>query len=113
MNKFVSAVVALSMAVVPFAAQAHERDERWQDNRRGGMSTGEVIALGVGVAILGSIISDRGNRRHIERRLPTEIDPLGRIDPYNPHRPRCIREQVVWTDPFGRFRRTFQYRCNR
>lgn len=113
MNKFLSAVVALSVAAVPVAAQAQDRHHRWEDNRRGGLSVGEGIALGVGIAVLGSIISDRGNRRNIERRLPTEIDPFGDVDPYNIYRPRCIREQVVWTDAFGRFRRTFQYRCNR
>lgn len=112
-NKFLSVLIALSVAVLPVAAQAHDRHQRWEDNRREGISLGESIALGVGIAVLGSIISDRGNRRNIERSLPAQIDPFGQFDPYNTNRPRCIREQVVWRDPLGRLQRSFEYRCNR
>lgn len=110
MNKFLSAVVALAVACLPVAAEAHDRHDR---RDRGGMSTGEVIALGVGVAVLGSIISDRSRPVDRRDRLPVDIDPFVRVDPYNINRPRCIREQVVWRDAFGRLHRTFEYRCNR
>lgn len=110
MNKFLSAVVAFSVAVMPVAAQAHDRHDR---RDRGSLSTGEAIALGVGVAVLGSIISDRSRRVDRRDRLPDDVDPFRRIDPYNINRPRCIREQVVWRDALGRLYRSFEYRCNR
>jgi hypothetical protein len=108
MNKFLSVFVALAMMSGP--AMAHDR---WEDNRRGRLSTSDVITLGVGVAVLGAVLSERNRQRDHDRRLPHTIDPWGRVDPYDIYRPRCIREQVVWRDAFGRLHRTFEYRCNR
>lgn len=114
MKKLFTSLAVLSLVATPVVAEAHDRRgdriER-HDRNRGGLSTGEVIALGVGAAVLGSIISRQSDR--LDRRLPHTVDPLINYDPYNTYRPRCIREQVVWRDGFGRTHRTFQYRCNR
>jgi hypothetical protein len=114
-NKVIAAFVGISLLAMPATAQSHIRTDRYDHQFRGndrrGLNTGEAIALGIGAAVLGSVLTRRSDR--IDRSLPPTIDPYGYVDPYDIHRPRCIREQVVWRDAFGRMQRAFQYRCNR
>ena len=66
----VVSLVALSVAFVPVAAEARNRDNRdgnrWEHReKRSRISTGEAIAIGVGAFILGAAAS----RKPIEERV--------------------------------------------
>ena len=56
MKKFIAAVAALSLVATPAFAD-HRGDRRHHD--RGGASTGEVVAIGIGALLLGGIIGSR------------------------------------------------------
>lgn len=105
-KKILFALATASMVMAPVAAQAddrydrrhrvensrdYERHRRHRD-RRGGINTGEAVAIGLGAIILGSMISDSKNRdRDQYRRYDNEyIPPDNRYD-----RRYCVREQIT------------------
>jgi hypothetical protein len=106
-KSFVVSLVALSVAFVPVAAEARNRDgerggNRWEHReKRSRISTGEAIAIGVGAFILGAAAS--GNRRD-EREVEREV--YDREYEYHYRRPeyRCVSAWQTrhdrWGDPY-------------
>jgi hypothetical protein len=80
MKKFIAAVAALSLVATP--AFADHRGDRRQHERhdRGGVSTGEAVAIGVGALLIGGLIGSRSN----EERYRYPSRPEERY--YNPPR---------------------------
>lgn len=91
----VVSLIALSIASVPVAAEARDRDgyrggnnSEHREHRRSRISTGEAIALGVGAFILGAAVSSK------------RIEPI---------------EDDRWVDREYRYNDRYQYRtrtCN-
>jgi hypothetical protein len=104
----VVSLVALSVAFVPVAAEARNRDGNgWEQrrddrqHRRSRISTGEAIAIGVGAFILGAAASsNRRNEREVEREV------YDREYEYHYRRPeyRCTSAWQTrydrWGDPY-------------
>jgi len=120
-----------TVAVSSVPAQAEDRRERVErsdtdhksdrrrdrrDRRRGGTSTGEAIAIGLGGLILGAILSD-GDILDNDRRYYRDNDRdyyryRNRYDRYDRRYERfCWDEQVVWFDRRGRQRIDYRVRC--
>jgi hypothetical protein len=103
----VASLVALSVAFVPVAAEARNRDGNgWEqrqerrEHKRSRISTGEAIAIGVGAFILGAAAS----RRQPEER---EVDREVYDREYNYHYRRqqertCYKEFQPLYDSYGR-----------
>lgn len=94
-KKLFLALATISMVATPIAASAHDRKAdrgRHVEHRkhRGGINTGEAIAIGLGAVILGSVISN-SNRRE-RRGWPNNeyVSPNYRYD--NRY---CVRRQVI------------------
>jgi hypothetical protein len=107
-KKVVVSLVALSVAFVPVAAEARNRDgygwEQRRDDRqhrRSRISTGEAIAIGVGAFILGAATnSNRRNDRVIDREVyDREYDYHYR----RPPEPTCYEKFEPLYDSYGRF----------
>jgi len=105
----VVSLVALSVAFVPVAAEARNRDgdrggnrSEHREHKRSRISTGEAIAIGVGAFILGAAAS--GNRRTEEREVDREV--YDREYYYHYRRPeyRCTSAWQTrydrWGDPY-------------
>ena len=97
-----------------------QRSDRRRDRRRGGTSTGEAIAIGIGGLILGAILSDgdildNDRRYYSDHDYYRERDYYRYRDRYNHYdrgySRRCIDEQIVWFDRRGRQRIDYRLRC--
>jgi hypothetical protein len=103
----VVSLVALSVAFVPVAAEARNRDgygwEQRKERRekRSRISTGEAIAIGVGAFILGAATnSNRRNDRATDREVyDREYDYHYRRIP----EPTCYEKFEPLYDSYGRF----------
>ena len=98
----VASLVALSVAFVPVAAEARQRDgNRWEHReKRSRISTGEAIAIGVGAFILGAATSRKQNS---EREIDREV--YDREYDYHYRRPQertCYKEFQPLYDSYGR-----------
>ena len=108
---FVS-LIALSVAFVPVAAEARNRDgngwEQRRDNhqhKRSRISTGEAIALGVGAFILGAAVSSKRTGDYVED--DRWVDRRVYDREYNYHNRRqqertCYKEFQPLYDSYGR-----------
>ncbi len=74
MKKFIASLIAVSMLATPALAQRSDRHYNGYNNyershhhkrHRGGVSTGEAVAIGLGALIIGSAIA-KNNRRERE-----------------------------------------------
>lgn len=111
MKKFIAAVAALSLIATP--AFADHRGDRRQHERhdRGGVSTGEAVAIGVGALLIGGLIGSRSNEERY--RYPSRtvvVTPQQYVYEdryYNPPRvvtrpqPRQVCQDVVQYDYYG------------
>ncbi len=63
MKKFIAALAALSLVATPaFAHGDHRgRGHHERHEQRGGVSTGEAVAIGIGALLLGGIIGSRAS----------------------------------------------------
>lgn len=107
MKKLVSLITMTAMLAVstPAVANHKQRDYRWgndrnvhspyrgHNHRRGGVSTGEAIAIGIGALIVGSVIADRNNRRR-EREVIV-------VERYEQPQPRQVCQDVIQRDYYG------------
>jgi hypothetical protein len=102
----VVSLVALSVAFVPVAAEARNRDGRgWEQRsdrhqKRSRISTGEAIAIGVGAFILGAASRKQSEERAADREVyDREYD-------YHYRRPQertCYEKFEPLYDSYGRF----------
>lgn len=106
MKKLVSLITMTAMLAVstPAAANHKQRDYRWgndrnvhspyrgHNHRRGGVSTGEAIAIGIGALLVGSAIANSNNRRR-EREVIV-------VERY-PQQPREVCQDVIQRDYYG------------
>lgn len=116
MNKsVVASLIALSVVLVPVAAEARDRDRGNRDRgHNSGISNGEAIAIGVGALILGAAIgSNNRNTRQVEpdvygREVPTGPGREVYDREYNYHYRRqydtrtCYKEFQPLYDSYGR-----------
>ena len=103
----VASLVALSVAFVPVAAEARNRDGNgWEqrqerrEHKRSRISTGEAIAIGVGAFILGAAAS---RKQPDEREVDREV--YDREYDYHYRRPQertCYKEFQPLYDSYGR-----------
>jgi hypothetical protein len=99
----VVSLVALSVAFVPVAAEARNRDGNgWEqrERKRSRISTGEAIAIGVGAFILGAAAS---RKQPEEREVDREV--YDREYDYHYRRPQertCYKEFQPLYDSYGR-----------
>ena len=89
------ALATIGMVTAPIAASANDRhrdhDRRIEyRERRGGINTGEAIAIGLGAIILGSAISNSNRRDRRGWRNNEYVPPNHRYDTRY-----CVREQIV------------------
>ena len=104
----VVSLVALSVAFVPVAAEARNRDgdrggnrSEHREHKRSRISTGEAIAIGVGAFILGAAAS--GNRRTEEREVEREVYDREYDYHYRRQQERtCYKEFQPLYDSYGR-----------
>jgi uncharacterized membrane protein YidH (DUF202 family) len=109
----VVSLVALSVAFVPVAAEARNRDgngwehRQYNHHKRSRISTGEAIAIGVGAFILGAAAS----RRQTDERL---IDREVYDREYNYHYRRPVCRDVISSgyDRYGDYYEKRITRCN-
>jgi hypothetical protein len=111
MKKIVSLITMAAMLAVSTPALAnHNRDFRWGNDRnvhsphrgqwqqrRGGVSTGEAIAIGIGALLVGKAIADSNNRRRNR-----EVIVVDRHQPqWQQPQPRQVCQDVVQYDYYG------------
>ena len=117
MKKIVSLITMAAMLAVSTPAYANngQRDFRWgndrnvhspyrgqhqwqqRQHRRGGVSTGGAIAIGLGALILGTAIADRNNRRR-----NNEVIVVDRNQPqWRQPQPQQVCQDVVQYDYYG------------
>jgi len=132
-NKILAMVAAGAVATcsIPAAAQErfsdrehrverHDRDDRDRNrDRRGGIDTGEAIAIGLGALLLGAIISDgdildndRDRRRYRDRHYrPYSYNDRGWREHRRDREHYCVREQkTYWHN--GHRHTYWEKRCN-
>lgn len=132
-NKILAMVAATAVATcsIPAAAQErfsdrehrverHDRDDRDRNrDRRGGIDTGEAIAIGLGALLLGAIISDgdildndRDRRRYRDRHYrPYSYNDRGWREHRRDREHYCVREQkTYWHN--GHRHTYWEKRCN-
>lgn len=133
-NKILAMVAAGAVATcsIPAAAQErfsdrehrverHDRDHHRDRNRdrRGGIDTGEAIAIGLGALLLGAIISDedildndRDRRRYRDRHYrPYSYNDRGWREHRRDREHYCVREQkTYWHN--GHRHTYWEKRCN-
>jgi hypothetical protein len=109
----VVSLVALSVAFVPVAAEARNRDGNgWEQRRndrqhkRSRISTGEAIAIGVGAFILGA-----ASRKQSEERA-TDREVYDREYEYHYRRPVCREIISSGMDRYGDYYEKRTVRCN-
>ncbi len=110
----VVSLVALSVAFVPVAAEARNRDgngwEQRRDDRqhkRSRISTGEAIAIGVGAFILGAAAS---RKQPVERDVDREV--YDREYEYHYRRQNCREIFTSGIDRYGDYYEKRITRCN-
>lgn len=110
----VVSLVALSVAFVPIAAEARNRDGNgWEqrqerrEHKRSRISTGEAIAIGVGAFILGAAAS---RRQPDERAADREV--FEREYDYHYRRPVCREIFTSGIDRYGDYYEKRITRCN-
>jgi hypothetical protein len=110
----VVSLVALSVAFVPVAAEARNRDGNgWEhrqerrEHKRSRISTGEAIAIGVGAFILGAAAS----RKPIEDRA-VDREVYDREYEYHYRRPVCREIFTSGIDRYGDYYEKRITRCN-
>lgn len=98
MKKLITLALLSSLALsTPSMAQGRQH---WQPNpygdRRGGVDTGTVVAVGVAGVVLGAVLADRGRDRGYERRDEREYRPRIYDDPgqWEHHRSRYERRYI-------------------
>lgn len=108
----VVSLVALSVAFVPVAAEARDRDGyrcgchlEQPEHKRSRISTGEAIALGVGAFILGAAVSSKRTDERVENDRWDDRQVYDRE--YNYHNRRqqertCYKEFQPLYDSYGR-----------
>ena len=125
------AATAVATCSIPAAAQErfsdrehrverHDRDDRDRKrDRRGGIDTGEAIAIGLGALLLGAIISDgdildndRDRRRYRDRHYrPYSYNDRGWREHRRDREHYCVREQkTYWHN--GHRHTYWEKRCN-
>ena len=131
-NKILAMVAATAVATcsIPAAAQErfsdrehrverHDRDHHRNRDRRGGIDTGEAIAIGLGALLLGAIISDgdildndRDRRRYRDRHYrPYSYNDRGWREHRRDREHYCVREQkTYWHN--GHRHTYWEKRCN-
>ena len=132
-NKILAMVAAGAVVTcsIPAAAQErfsdrehrverHDRDDRDRNrDRRGGIDTGEAIAIGLGALLLGAIISDgdildndRDRRRYRDRHYrPYSYNDRGWREHRRDREHYCVREQkTYWHN--GHRHTYWEKRCN-
>ena len=131
-NKILAMVAATAVATcsIPAAAQErfsdrehrverHDRDHHRDRDRRGGIDTGEAIAIGLGALLLGAIISDedildndRDRRRYRDRHYrPYSYNDRGWREHRRDREHYCVREQkTYWHN--GHRHTYWEKRCN-
>jgi hypothetical protein len=106
MKKIVSLITMAAMLAVstPAVANHKQRDYRWGNDRnvhspyrghhhrRGGISTGEAIAIIGGIAVLGTIINNNNRRR--EREVIV-------VERYQQPQPRQVCQDIIQHDYYG------------
>jgi len=109
----VVSLVALSVAFVPVAAEARNRDGNgWEQRRndrqhkRSRISTGEAIAIGVGAFILGAASRKQSEEREVEREV------YDREYEYHYRRPVCREIISSGMDRYGDYYEKRTVRCN-
>ena len=107
-------LVALSVAFVPVAAEARNRDGNgWEhrqerrEHKRSRISTGEAIAIGVGAFILGAAASRKPTE---ERAADREV--FEREYEYHYRRPVCREIFTSGIDRYGDYYEKRITRCN-
>jgi hypothetical protein len=110
----VVSLVALSVAFVPVAAEARNRDGNgWEQrrddrqHRRSRISTGEAIAIGVGAFILGAAAS---RKQPAEREVDREV--YDREYGYHYRRQNCREVFTSGIDRYGDYYEKRITRCN-
>lgn len=77
MKKFIASLIAVSMMATPALAQRSDRHYNGYNNyershhhkrHRGGVSTGEAVAIGIGALILGAAISNKNRNTTVVER---------------------------------------------
>jgi hypothetical protein len=106
-------LVALSVAFVPVAAEARNRDGNgWEQRRndrqhkRSRISTGEAIAIGVGAFILGAASRKQSEERAADREV------YDREYEYHYRRPVCREIISSGMDRYGDYYEKRTVRCN-
>ena len=115
----VVSLVALSVAFVPVAAEARNRDGNgWEQrrddrqHRRSRISTGEAIAIGFGAFILGAAASsNRRNDRATDREFYDQ-EVYGREYGYHYRRLNCREVFTSGMDRYGDYYEKRITRCN-
>jgi Ni/Co efflux regulator RcnB len=107
----VVSLVALSVAFVPVAAEARQRDNRdgnrWEHReKRSRISTGEAIAIGVGAFILGAASRKQSEEREVEREV------YDREYEYHYRRQNCREIFTSGIDRYGDYYEKRITRCN-
>lgn len=88
-----------------------ERRHSRRDHRRGRISTGEAIGLGIVGLALGAILADTDRDRYYDRRYREDYYRDRRHPRWRERHRTCFEEQIVWRDYRGRRRVDYEYRC--
>jgi cytochrome c oxidase assembly protein Cox11 len=115
----VVSLVALSVAFVPVAAEARNRDgyrggnhSEQREHKRSRISTGEAIAIGFGAFILGAAASsNRRNDRATDREVYDQ-EVYGREYGYHYRRQNCREVFTSGIDRYGDYYEKRITRCN-
>jgi hypothetical protein len=108
----VVSLVALSVAFVPVAAEARNRDgdrggNRWEHReKRSRISTGEAIAIGLGAFILGAASRKQSDEGVVDREV------YDREYNYHYRRPVCREIISSGMDRYGDYYEKRTVRCN-
>tara|TARA_R110000822_G_scaffold88734_1_gene205440 strand:- start:3225 stop:3572 length:348 start_codon:yes stop_codon:yes gene_type:complete len=114
MKKLLVALSVLSMLGTSVSAEARDNRDRnhsssrHNNNNRGGVSTGEAIAIIGGAVILGAILGNNGSRSN-DSRDSRYYDPNYRYEGSQYSRV-CFEEQIVEYYNGRRYIR-YEYRC--
>lgn len=112
LKSVISSLVALVVVATPVAAEArnghhrgYDRHNSYRGHHRGGVSTGEAIAIGMGALILGAAVAS--SNRQVDNR-PRDYDYR-----YEDRRPNRYCREVISSgyDRYGDYYETRTIRC--
>lgn len=118
----ISSLIALTVVMMPVAAEAQNRGENGWEQRQNrsqnwnpgnhrrdrGVSTGAAIGIGLGAFVLGSVLTDRNNRN---LDVNPQFDP--RFNPWFDNRRTFCREIFTsGVDRYGDYYEKRITRCN-